>query len=184
MNKSLIKILTDFGPLLIFLIVYYKSEKNLETAILPLVIATAISVSVVYYLEKKIPLVPLIGASFVVIFGGLTIYFSNPIFLYVKLTIINLIFATFLLVAKIFFKRNFLKIFLGKSLQLEEAGWDRLVYRWATFFILLACVNEAVWRTQSEEFWVNFKVWGILAITFIFTFFQVPLINKYKIKND
>jgi len=183
-NKSIIKFLTDFGPLLIFLVVYYKSEKNLEAAILPLVIATTISVSVIYYLERKIPFVPLIGASFVVIFGGLTIYFSNPVFLYIKPTIINLIFAIFLLVSKIFFKKNFLKIFFGKSLQLGEDGWNKLIYRWIVFFIILAFLNEGVWRTQTEEFWVNFKVWGILAITFIFTFFQIPLINKYKIKND
>ena len=184
MNKSLIKFLTDFGPLIIFLFVYYRSEKDIQTAIPPLVIATVVSVAIVYFLERKIPYVPLIGASLVVLFGGLTIYFANPVFLYIKPTIINIIFAIFLLVGKILFKKNLLKTFFAKSLELQDIGWNKLMYRWISFFIFLAIVNEVVWRTQTEEFWVNFKVWGILSITFIFTFFQVPLINKYKIKND
>ena len=97
MNKSFIKFLTDFGPLLIFFAVYYKSNKNLITAIPPLVVATLIAVIVVYIIEKKIPYVPLIGAFLVSLFGGLTIVFKNPIFLYLKPTIINIIFAITLL---------------------------------------------------------------------------------------
>ena len=93
MNKSLIKFITDFGPLLIFFIVYYKSDKNLITAIPPLIIATLIAVAIVYMLEKKIPYVPLLGALLISIFGGLTIFFKNPIFLYLKPTVINIIFA-------------------------------------------------------------------------------------------
>ena len=76
------------------------------------------------------------------------------------------------------------QIFFAKTLQLEDVGWNKLMFRWINFFIFLALLNELIWRTQTEEFWVNFKVWGILIITFIFTFFQVSLINKYKIKND
>ncbi len=183
MNKSFIKFLTDFGPLLIFFAVYYKSNKNLITAIPPLVVATLIAVIVVYIIEKKIPYVPLIGAFLVSLFGGLTIVFKNPIFLYLKPTIINIIFAITLLSGKIFFKKNLLQKFFGNSLKLEEIGWDKLNYRWIGFFIFLALINELIWRTQSEEFWVNFKVWGILPLTFIFTLFQVSLIQKYK-KND
>ena len=184
MNKSLIKFLTDFGPLIIFFSVYYTSGKNLSAAIPPLIIATVLAVILVYFFEKKIPYVPLVSGTLVAIFGGLTIYFKNPIFLYIKPTIINLIFAFFLIIGKIFFKKNFLKIFLAKTLQLEDVGWNKLMFRWINFFIFLALLNELIWRTQTEEFWVNFKVWGILIITFIFTFFQVSLINKYKIKND
>ena len=112
-----------------------------------------------------------------------TIVFKNPIFLYLKPTIINIIFAITLLSGKIFFKKNLLQKFFGNSLKLEEIGWDKLNYRWIGFFIFLALINELIWRTQSEEFWVNFKVWGILPLTFIFTLFQVSLIQKYK-KND
>ena len=81
---------------------------------------------------------------------------------------------------KIFFNKNLLKIFLKSSINLEEIGWNKLMYRWSAFFIFLALLNEAIWRTQSEEFWVNFKVWGILPLTFFFTAFQIPLIQKYK----
>ena len=91
------------------------------------------------------------------------------------------IFACILIVSKILFQRNFLKLFLQTAFQLNEAGWDKLNFRWAYFFIFLALLNEIVWRTQPETTWVNFKVWGILPITFVFTAFQVPLINKYKI---
>ena len=183
MNRSLIKFITDFGPLLIFFIVYYKSDKNLITAIPPLIIATLIAVAIVYMLEKKIPYVPLLGALLISIFGGLTIFFKNPIFLYLKPTVINIIFAIVLFFGKVFFNRNFLKIFFEKSLKLEEIGWSKLLNRWIVFFIILALINELVWRTQTEEFWINFKVWGILSLTFIFTVFQVGLIQKYK-KNE
>jgi len=182
-NKSFIKFITDFGPLLIFFIVYYKSDKSLITAIPPLIIATLIAVAVVYFVEKKIPYVPLIGAFLVSLFGGLTIFFNNPIFIYLKPTIINIVLAITLLAGKVIRNKNFLKIFFSNSIQLEEAGWNKLLYRWVAFFIFLAIINEIVWRTQGEEIWINFKVWGILPLTFIFTAFQLPLIQKFK-KNE
>ena len=181
MNKSFLKFITDFGPLLIFFTVYYKSGNDLRIAIPPLIVATLISVILIYFIEKKIPYVPLIGGIIISLFGGLTLYFNNPIFLYLKPTIINLIFAAALLVGKIFMKKNFLKTFFKSAFQLNELGWDKLNFRWAMFFIFLAFLNEIVWRTQSELVWVNFKVWGILPLTFIFTALQLPLINKHKI---
>ena len=110
MNKSFIKLLTDFGPLIIFFTVYYKGGKNLETAIPPLIIATIFAVIIIYYLDKKIPYVPLIGAILITIFGGLTIFFKNPIFIYLKPTIINILFAIGLLFGKIILKKKFLTI--------------------------------------------------------------------------
>tara|TARA_B100000965_G_scaffold309645_1_gene268929 strand:+ start:404 stop:949 length:546 start_codon:yes stop_codon:yes gene_type:complete len=180
-NKSLLKFITDFGPLLIFFTVYYQSENNLKIAIPPLIVATLISVIIVYFVEKKIPYLPLVGAVLVSFFGGLTLYFNNPIFIYIKPTIINIIFAAALLLGKIFFKINFLRFFFKNAFQLDEIGWDKLNSRWAFFFIFLAFVNEFMWRTQTEAVWVNFKVWGILPLTFIFTAAQLPLINKHKI---
>jgi intracellular septation protein len=179
-NKSFVKFLTDFGPLLIFFIVYYKSGNDLIVAIPPLIVATIIAIIIVYILEKRIPYIPLLGGLLISFFGGLTIYFQNPIFIYLKPTIINIVFAFTLFIGKVFFKKNFLKIFFKGSLKLEEIGWDKLMYRWIGFFIFLAILNEIVWRTQSQEAWVNFKVWGILSLTFVFTAFQIPLINKYK----
>ena len=181
MNKSFLKFITDFGPLLIFFTIYYKSGNNLSAAIPPLIISTLIAVIIMYFIEKKIPYVPLIGAVVISLFGGLTLYFNNPIFIYMKPTIVNLIFAIILLVSKPFFNRNFLKLFLQNAFQLNEEGWGKLNSRWAYFFIFLALLNEIVWRTQPEATWVNFKVWGMLPITIIFTAFQLPLINKYKI---
>ena len=181
MNKSLLKFITDFGPLLIFFTVYYKSGNNLQLAIPPLIIATLIAVIINYIAEKKIPYVPLVGGIIISIFGGLTLYFNNPIFLYMKPTIINIIFAFVLIFGKVLLKKNLLKIFFNNALQMDEIGWDKLNNRWVGFFIFLALINEAVWRTQTEVIWVNFKVWGILPLTFIFTAFQVPLINKHKL---
>ena len=181
MNKSFLKFITDFGPLLIFFTIYYKSGINLIVAIPPLIIATVIAVAIVYFIEKKIPYVPLIGGVVITLFGGLTLYFNNPVFIYMKQTIVNVIFASILIISKLFFQKNFLKLFLQTAFQLNEIGWDKLNFRWAYFFLFLAVLNEIVWRTQPETTWVNFKVWGILPITFIFTVFQVPLINKYKI---
>ena len=125
MNKSLLKFITDFGPLLIFFVVYSKSGKNLSAAIPPLIVATIIAVLIT--------------------------------------------------------KEPVLKKMLGKSISLTDEGWKALTIRWTLFFFALALLNEYVWRTQTEEFWVNFKVWGILPITFIFTAFQMFLINRHKI---
>ena len=181
MNKSLLKFITDFGPLLIFFFFYYDSNKDLKVAIPPFIIATIISLVVVWYLEKKIPMVPLLGGVLITFFGGLTIYFDNPVFIYIKPTIINLLFGLALLFGKYFTDEPILKKMLGKSISLTDEGWSILNKRWMIFFFVVAILNELVWRTQSEEFWVNFKVWGLLPITFIFTAFQVSIITKHKI---
>ena len=180
MNKSLIKFLTDFGPLVIFFYFYYNSGKDLQVAIPPLMVATIISILIVWFFEKKIPMVPLTGGILITLFGGLTIYFNNPIFIYLKPTIINILFGLSLFFGKYFTKEPVLKKLMGKSISLTDNGWEILNKRWIYFFFGLAILNELVWRTQSEEFWVNFKVWGLLPITFIFTGFQIGLINKYK----
>jgi len=180
-NKSLLKFVTDFGPLLVFLLFYYKSGKDLKVAIPPFVVATIISLIFVWFLEKKIPMVPLLSGILITLFGGLTIYFNNPIFIYIKPTIINILFGLALLFGKFFTNEPVLKKILGKSIPLSDQGWEVLNSRWMYFFFALAILNEIVWRTQSEEFWVNFKVWGMIPITFIFTALQINLINKYKL---
>ena len=176
--KSIYKLLIDIGPLAVFFIFYTRS--GLQASILPLMIATVIAVLFSYILEKKIPIMPTVGAAIVLIFGGLTIYFDNEVFIKMKPTIINLIFAI-ILYGGMLIKKPFLKILLGAALRLEEEGWRILTYRWIGFFIALAVLNEIVWRTQSTDIWVNFKVFGILPITFIFTMTQFPLIKKHQI---
>ena len=183
MNKSFLKFLTDFGPLIIFFYYYYDSGKDLKVAIPPFIIATIIALLIVWILEKKIPKMPLVGGILITLFGGLTIYFNNPVFIYIKPTIINILFGLALIFGRYFTNEPVLKKLMSKSISLTDEGWEILNKRWIYFFFALAILNEAVWRTQSEEFWVNFKVWGLLPITFIFTAFQIGLINKHKI-ND
>jgi len=180
-NKSFLKFVTDFGPLAIFFFYYYNNDKNLSIAIPPLIIATLIALIIVWILERKIPPMPLISGILITFFGGLTIYFNDPIFIYIKPTIINVIFALALFLGKYLTKEPMLKKIMGKSIPLTDIGWEILNRRWIFFFIGLALLNEIIWRTQTEEFWVNFKVWGMLPITIIFTGFQVPLINKHKL---
>ena len=182
MGRPAIKFLTDFGPLLIFFVVYFKNNHDLKIAIPPFIVATLISLVIVYILEKKIPMVPLLSGILITVFGGLTLYFNNKIFFYMKPTIINILFAAVLFFGKYFTKKPLLKIFFQNSMNLEDEGWKYLTQRWIYFFVFLALLNEIVWRTQTEIFWVNFKVWGLLIISFVFAISQVPIINKYKMK--
>ena len=180
MNKFL-KIISDFGPLLIFFIFYKKY--GMIQAILPLIIATVISIIIMYCFEKKISPMPIIGAVLVSVFGGLAIYFDNKVFFYMKPTIINILFALILMYGKFFLKKSLLQLLLENSIKLKDEGWKILTDRWIYFFIFLAFLNEMVWRTQSEEIWVQFKVFGILPITFVFTIFQIKIIEKFRITN-
>jgi len=182
MNRSVIKLLTDFGPLLIFFVIYFNYDQNLMLAIPPFIIATLIALAVVYFSEKKIPMMPLMSGIIITLFGGLTLYFDNKIFFYMKPTIINLLFAGVLFFGKYFTRKPLLKIVFQNALNLESEGWKKLNYRWIYFFIFVAILNEIVWRTQSEVFWVHFKVWGLIPISFLFVASQIPLIKKYKIK--
>jgi len=159
MRNSFIKFLADFGPLLIFFVVYFKSGNNLKAAITPFIIATIIALAMVYLTEKKIPMIPLMSAILIIFFGGLTLYFG-----------------------KYFTERPLLKIFFNNALNLQDEGWKKLNIRWVGFFIFVAALNAIVVETQSEVFWVNFKVWGLLPITLLFTASQIPLINKYKLQ--
>ena len=178
--KSISKLLIDIGPLAVFFIFYTRSD--LQTAILPFMIATVIAVLFSYIIEKKIPIMPTVGAIIILIFGGLTIYFDNETFFKMKPTIINLLFAG-ILYGGIILNKSLLRYLLGAALKLQDEGWDILTKRWIGFFIALAILNEIIWRTQTTDIWVNFKVFGILPITFIFTLTQFSTIKKYQIED-
>ena len=182
MSRPLIKFVADFGPILIFFILYLGNDNDLKLAIPPFIIATLIALTVIYFLEKEIAMVPLTSGILIGLFGGLTLYFDNKIFFYMKPTVINLLFAAVLFFGKYFTEKPLLKIFFKNAFNLKDEGWKKLNYRWIGFFIFVAMLNEIVWRTQTEAFWVNFKVWGLLPISFLFAASQVPLINKYKLK--
>ena len=181
MGRPTIKFLTDFGPLLVFFIIYFKNGQDLKVAIPPFVIATLLSLGIMYFLDKKIPMMPLTSGIIITLFGGLTLYFDNKVFFYMKPTVVNLVFAAILFFGRFFTQKPLLKIFFQQSIKLQDEGWRKLSYRWIYFFIFIAVLNELVWRTQTEMFWVNFKVWGLLPISFLFITSQMPLINKYKI---
>jgi len=151
-------------------------------AIIPLIIATIVSVVLIYWLEKKIPMIPILGAILVSVFGGLTVISDNKIFFYMKPTIINLLLASILIFGKIILKKNLLKNLLQSSIQMTDDGWKELNDRWIYFFVFLAILNELIWRTQSENFWVQFKVFGIIPVTLVFAILQVSLIKKHRIQ--
>ena len=141
MNKPLIKIIADFGPLLIFFIIYFNNENDLKVAIPPFIIATLISLIVIYFLEKKISMVPLTGGILITLFGGLILYFDNKIFFYMKPTIINILFAGVLFFGKFFTEKPLLKMFFQNAFNLENEGWKKLNQRWILFFIFVAILN-------------------------------------------
>ena len=133
MHRPIIKFAADFGPLLIFFTIYFKSENDLKVAIPPFIIATLIALIVIYFLEKRIPMVPLMGCIIITLFGGLTLYFDNKIFFYMKPTIINILFALILYFGKYFTKKPLLKIFFQTTMNLEDEGWKKLNNRWIYF---------------------------------------------------
>ena len=178
--KQITKLIVDIGPLAVFFIFYTRS--NLQSAILPLMIATVIAVTFSYIVEKKIPIMPTVGAIIILVFGGLTLYFNNDVFFKMKPTIINLLFAGILLIGN-FLNKPLLKFLLGEALKLQDEGWYILTKRWIGFFIALAILNEIIWRTQSTDIWVNFKVFGILPLTLIFTITQFSVIKKFQIED-
>ena len=180
-NKSFLKFATDFGPLAIFFYYYYNNDKNLSVAIPPLIVATLIALFIVWFFERRIPMMPLISGVLITFFGLLTIMTDDMRFIYMKPTIINILFALALFFGKYFTNEPVLKKIMGKSIALTDMGWELLNKRWMYFFFGLAILNECIWRTQTEEFWVNFKVWGMLPITLVFTAFQISLINKHKL---
>ena len=123
---------------------------------------------------------PLVTGVVVLIFGGLTLYFQDSLFIKLKPTIVNTLFGLTLL-GGLLFGRSLLPVVLDAVFQLDEEGWRKLTFRWGLFFILLAVLNEAVWRTQSDDVWVNFKVWGVMPLTVVFAVFQTPLIMKHQL---
>ena len=133
MNKSFVKFVTDFGPLALFLYIYYSSGKDIKVALIPFIIATILAVILVWFIEKRVPMVPLLGGFFITFFGGLTVYFDNPVFIYIKPTIINILFGLALLFSKYFTNEPILKKILGNALNLNEEGWKILNVRWMYF---------------------------------------------------
>jgi intracellular septation protein len=179
-DNSFIKSIVDFLPLAIFFFVYKTSahENPIIPATIYLVIATFITLAISYFTVKKIPKLPLFSAIILGIFGFLTVFFDNEVFIKIKPTIINLAFGIILLFGYVT-KKPFLKTVFGSAIEMDCKNWLTLSLRWAIFFIFLAILNEIIWRNFPTDFWVKFKVFGMLPISFIFTALQAPFIAKH-----
>ena len=180
--KSSIKPLIEFGPLVVFFYYFIKTGE-IQAAILPLMIAAGIAIVASLIFEKKVPPMLLFSTILIFIFGSLTIYFNDPFFIKFKVTLVNLIFAIILFVG-LYFKKPLLKNLMGSSIKLTENGWIQLSKRWAYFFLFLAACNEVVYRNFSDAVWVNFKLFGIMGLTFIFIFSQIFFIQKNAIDDQ
>jgi intracellular septation protein len=177
----LIKLLLEFGPLAVFFI--GNSQFDIFVGTGAFMVATIISLIASRMLLKKVPLMPLVTGVFVLVFGALTLYLQNEVFIKMKPTIVNLLFAA-ALGGGLYFGRSLMKILLGDVIKLQPEGWRILTLRWAGFFLFLAILNEIVWRNFSTDSWVTFKTFGIMPISFIFMMAQIGLLQKYQIAED
>jgi len=196
--NPVLKLVLDLGPLLIFFLANSRPALFLPLVkpILPaevasgervgIFVATAvfmaaivIALAVSYALTRHLPMMPLITAAIVLVFGSLTLVLHDELFIKLKPTIIYLLFGGTLLVG-LAFGKSLLGIVFESVFDLTEEGWRRLTLRWALFFFALAILNEIVWRTQSTDVWVSFKVFGVVPLTFLFGALQYPLLKKYE----
>jgi len=165
---------TEYGPIVIFFIAYYTGDLFMATG--AIMIATLVALAVSYLFERKIPMMPLVTAIIIGVFGGLTIWLKDETFIKMKPTIIQILFGLALL-AGLAFDKLFLKSVLGAIWELPRAAWRTLTLRFALFFFVMAILNEVVWRTQTTDFWVNFKVFGIMGLTFVFFLLQASFVQ-------
>ena len=166
----------EYGPLIVFFATYWLA--GLFPATAAIVLATIVGLCLSYLVERRIPTMPLITAIIIVIFGGLTLWLQDETFIKMKPTIIQLALGAILL-GGLFANKVFLKSLMGSSLQMEDAGWSILTRRLSIFFFAMAALNEVVWRTQSTDFWVNFKVFGILGLTILFLITQTLSLKQH-----
>jgi len=176
--KQLLKLLVELGPLVLFFVA--NSQFGILIGTQVFVIATIISLSVSRIVLGKIATMPLVSGVFVVVFGGLTVYLADELFIKMKPTIVNTLFAT-ILFGGLAYGKSWLKYLFDDAFRLTDEGWRKLTFRWASFFVLLAVLNEIVWRTTSTDFWVSFKLLGIMPLTIIFAISQVGLLKKYEV---
>ncbi len=167
---------SDFGPLLAFFATYFTLGILPATAVL--IATTLVALAVVYLLERRVPVMPVVTAVILGIFGGLTLWSGDETFLKLKPTIVFVLFSAILL-GGLAMGRALLKPLLGSAWTMDDPGWRKLTLRFAVFFAAMALLNEIVWRTQSTDFWVTFKVFGITGLTLVFVMTQVPLMQRH-----
>lgn len=178
-NQGWLKFLCDFLPLIVFFSIYkwYTADNPLIVATIGLLITTVIALAINYWVAKEIAVMPLFSAIILGLFGGMTIFSGNEIFIKMKPTLLNILFAMVLFFGY-FSKKPFLKYLFGSKVSLSERSWLILSWRWGVFFIFLALLNELIWRNFPTDFWVKFKVFGILPISILFALTQMPYMIK------
>jgi intracellular septation protein len=176
--RQLAKLLLEVGPLVVFFAV--NSYRGIFWGTGVFMAATILALAASRAVLGRLPIMPLVSGFFVVVFGGLTLVLQDAIFIKMKPTIVNLFFATMLFVAWLL-GRPVLQYLMGDFLKLSQAGWGKLTFRWACFFVCLAALNEIVWRNFSESAWVGFKIWGIMPLTMAFAIAQIGLLKRSEV---
>jgi intracellular septation protein len=180
-TKQGLKLLVEIGPLVVFFIA--NSRYDIFVATGAFMAATAVSLIASRLIFKRVPAMPLVTGIFVFIMGGLTLYLHDELFIKLKPTITNVLFASILL-GGLAYGHSLLKYLFSDVFQLLDEGWRKLTLRWALFFLFLAVLNEIVWRFFSTDFWVAFKVFGVFPLTLIFSIMQLGLMQRYQIDSS
>ncbi|MBJ3786508.1 septation protein A [Devosia sp. MSA67] len=176
MRPQIIKLALELGPLVVFFIMNGRADIFVATAWF--MGAMTLSLALSWLILKKIAVMPLVTGVVVLVFGGLTLWLQDDTFIKVKPTITNTLFAAVLL-GGLVFGQSLLKYVFGDVYKLRPEGWWKLTLNWGLFFVVLAVLNEVVWRNFPTDFWVAFKVWAIMPLTVVFSMTQLPLLNKY-----
>ena len=174
--NPILKLTLDIGPLVLFFAANSRFGIFVATAAFMVAVLAALAVS--YALTRHVAIMPLVTAAIVLVFGGLTLFLHNDMFIKLKPTIIYVLFGGTLL-AGLALGKPFLSILFDQMFHLTDEGWRKLTWRWVLFFFFLAVVNEIVWRNFSTDTWVSFKLFGVVPLTFIFGALQYRLILKY-----
>jgi intracellular septation protein len=179
--NPMLKFALELGPLALFFIVYSRVGIFAATGILMASVLVTLAVS--YAMLRRFPIMPLITAVIVLIFGSLTLVLHDETLIKIKPTALYILFGAALFVG-LWLKRPLLKILFDGALHVTDEGWRKLTWRWAFFFLALAVLNEIVWRTQTTDMWVKFKTFGFLPLTLLFALAQAPLMMKYESKDE